>query len=133
MSHLLVYRKEAVILDMEAGIEHLGRGTAGSVDRLIVVVEPGSRSLDTAFKIKALATDIGLRNISVIGNKIRSPQDEEFIRTAVKDFDLIGLLPFTDGFVRADMQRIPVWETNPQCLNIIGEIAEKLVSKQTDS
>ena len=86
-----------------------------------------------AFKIKALATDIGLRNISVIGNKIRSPQDEEFIRTATKDFDLIGLLPFTDGFVKADMQRIPAWEINPQCLNIAGEIAEKLVSKQTVS
>ena len=133
MSHLLVYRKEAVILDMEAGIEHLGRGTASSVDRLIVVVEPGSRSFDTAFKIKSLATDIGLRNISLIGNKIRSAQDEEFIRASAKDFDLIGLLPFTEGFVRADMQRIPAWETNPQCLNSIGEIAEKLVSKQPDS
>jgi CO dehydrogenase maturation factor len=133
MSHLLVYRKEAVILDMEAGIEHLGRGTASSVDRLIVVVEPGSRSLDTAFKIKSLAGDIGLRTISVIGNKIRTAQDEAFIRTAVKDFDLIGLLPFTDGFVRADMQRIPAWESNPECLNIIGEIAEKLAGKLTDS
>jgi CO dehydrogenase maturation factor len=133
MSHLLVYRKEAVILDMEAGIEHLGRGTASSVNRLIVVVEPGSRSIDTAFKIDALARDIGLRNISVIGNKIRSGQDEEYIRTATKDFDLLGLLPFTDGFVKADMQRIPAWVINPQCLNSAGEIAEKLMSKQTVS
>ncbi len=119
---------------MEAGIEHLGRGTASSVDRLIVVVEPGSRSIDTAFKIQALARDIGLRNIAVIGNKIRSAQDEEYIRTATKDFDRYqSFCRLLTGSSRQTCSGFRHGKADPQCLNIAGEIAEKLVGGQTDS
>ena len=72
MAHLLVARNEVVILDMAAGIEHLGRATARAVDKLIIVVEPGRKSLETAFRIKKLAQDIGVTDIAVVGNKIRN-------------------------------------------------------------
>ena len=128
MSHLLVYRKEAVILDMEAGIEHLGRATAGSVDHLIVVVEPGKRSIETALKIAELARDIGLTAVSLIANKIRSEQDRDFILHAAAGLPVIGFLPFNEAFMKADMQRKPSWEVYPQCLDRGREIAEILLA-----
>lgn len=128
MAHLLVYRNEAVILDMEAGIEHLGRATAGAVDRLIVVVEPGKRSIDTALKIVELASDIGLKAVSLIANKIRSEQDRDFIMHAARGLDVIGFLPFNEAFLKADMLRVPSWEADPQCLGGVRAIAEKLLA-----
>ena len=84
--HLVLARDEAIVLDMEAGLEHLGRGTAVAVDRLVVVVEPGRRSVETAHQIHRLANDIGLKKISLLGNKIRSEKDREF---------LVSNMPFT--------------------------------------
>ena len=74
VTHVVLIRDEVVVMDMEAGIEHLGRGTARAVDRLIVVVEPGRRSIDTAENIRKLAGDIGLDRIAVVGNKVRNAQ-----------------------------------------------------------
>ena len=78
--HVVLQRDEVVVMDMEAGIEHLGRATAKAVDKLIVVVEPGRRSIDTAGHIEQLASDIKLNNIAVVGNKIRGPKDEAFLK-----------------------------------------------------
>ena len=86
-------------MDMEAGIEHLGRATAKAVDRLIVVVEPGRRSIDTAGHIKKLASEIQLNNISVVGNKIRSSKDEEFLQKHLADYDFLGFLPYSDALI----------------------------------
>jgi len=133
MAHLLVYRNEAVILDMEAGIEHLGRATAGAVDRLIIVVEPGKRSIDTALKIVELAHDIGLNNVSLIANKIRTEQDRDFILRAAKGLNVLGFLSFNEAFVKADMLRLPAWEADPRCLAHGREIAEKLLAEKEGS
>ena len=127
MAHLLVYRNEAVILDMEAGIEHLGRATARAVDRLIIVVEPGKRSIDTALKIVDLARDIGLNAVSLIANKIRSDQDRDFIMNSAGGLPVIGFLPFEEAFMKADMLRMPSWEADPLCLARCRDIAKKLL------
>ena len=102
--HIVLARDEVVVMDMEAGIEHLGRATAKSVDKLIVVVEPGRRSIDTAEHIRKLATEIHLDKIAVVGNKIRSPKDEDFIRRHLADFEIMGFLPYTDALIEADLQ-----------------------------
>ncbi len=101
--HIVLGRDEVVVMDMEAGIEHLGRATAKAVDRLIVVVEPGRRSIDTAEHIRRLASEIKLTRISVVGNKIRSPQDEAFLRKHLADFDILGFLPYSDALIEADL------------------------------
>jgi CO dehydrogenase maturation factor len=101
--HIVLARDEVVVMDMEAGIEHLGRATAKAVDRLIVVVEPGRRSIDTAEHIRRLASEIKLTRISVVGNKIRSPQDEEFVRKHLADFEILGFLPYCDALIEADL------------------------------
>jgi CO dehydrogenase maturation factor len=90
VTHVVLGRDEVVIMDMEAGIEHLGRATAQAVDKLIVVVEPGRRSIDTAEHIRRLASEIRLNQIAVVGNKIRGPKDEAFLRKHLHDFEFLG-------------------------------------------
>ncbi|MBU4002833.1 MAG: AAA family ATPase, partial [Proteobacteria bacterium] len=97
VTHIVLARDEVVVMDMEAGIEHLGRATAKAVDKLIVVVEPGRRSIETAGHIQALAGDIGLKNLSLVGNKIRSASDEAFLRENLPGFDFLGFLGFDDS------------------------------------
>jgi CO dehydrogenase maturation factor len=103
VTHIVLARNEVVVMDMEAGIEHLGRGTARAVDKLIVVVEPGRRSIDTAGHIRQLASEIGLKNIAVVGNKIRGPKDEDYLRRHLPDFTFLGFLPYEDALIEADL------------------------------
>ncbi len=109
IQHLVIERKDVVLMDMEAGIEHLGRATSGFVDRLLVVLEPGKRSLETAQKIRELAADIHLDKVVAVGNKVRDEQDEAFLRRNLKDMNipLIGTLPYSESIIRADMESLP--------------------------
>jgi CO dehydrogenase maturation factor len=68
-----------------------------------VVVEPGRRSIDTAEHIRRLASEIQLNRIAVVGNKIRSPQDEEFLRKHLTGFDILGFLPYSNDLIEADL------------------------------
>ncbi len=104
--HIVLARDEVVVMDMEAGIEHLGRATAKAVDKLIVVVEPGRRSIDTAGHIRQLAAEIGLNAVVVVGNKIRSQKDREFLQTHLHDFEFLGFLPYDDALIEADLSGI---------------------------
>lgn len=104
MTHLVLYREEVVLMDMEAGIEHLGRATSGSVDALVVVVNPGARSRNAAHKIRKLGKDIGIKNIVVLGNRVRGPEDEELIRSTLPGFDILGFIPEHEEIVNADRQ-----------------------------
>ena len=127
VQNLLLFRKEAVIMDMEAGIEHLGRATAQAVNPLIVVVEPGKRSMETARQIKSLAEDIKLKNIAIIANKVRTEHDINFLKKEAGDIPILGFLSFKDDILKADMESLPPWEVCPGALDVIKGIAEKLV------
>jgi len=102
MSHLVLYQKDVVVMDMEAGIEHLGRGTAGAVDAFIVVVEPGVRSIQTYNKIKSMAMDIGVQQVFVIGNKIRNDGDIAFLKEKIGEENIIGFLNYRDAISETD-------------------------------
>lgn len=102
MNHLVLFRDEIVIMDMEAGIEHLGRATSASVDALIIVVNPGSRSRAAADKIRKLGKDIGIKNIIILGNRVKGIEDEELIRSSLPDYQIIGFLPEQEEIVAAD-------------------------------
>jgi CO dehydrogenase maturation factor len=110
--HIVLARDEVVVTDMEAGIEHLGRATAKAVDKLIVVVEPGRRSIDTAEHIRKLAAEIGLKTIAVVGNKIRSPKDRDFLQNHLHDFEFIGFLPYDDVLIEADLNGISPFDVD---------------------
>lgn len=102
VAHLLVEGDAALVLDMEAGVEHLGRGTVAAVDRLLVVADPGRRAVETARRIRALAADIGLTDVGLVGNRIRSPEDEAFLRGALADMEFVGAVPFDEDIVAAE-------------------------------
>jgi CO dehydrogenase maturation factor len=130
VQHLLVERTDVVLMDMEAGIEHLGRGTSEFVDRLIVVLEPGKRSLETAAKIRELAEDIRLLKLGAVGNKIRGPEDEAFLEKNVKGIPLLGFLPYRDSIIRADMDARPPFEGSEDLVELADQIIEKIIKEQ---
>ena len=124
--HIILARNEVVVMDMEAGIEHLGRGTAQAVNKLIVVVEPGRRSIDTAEHIRHLASQIGLANIAVVGNKIRNSSDEEFIRKYLKDFEILGFIPYDEKLVEADVKGISPFDTDATAKEVVKQMIGRL-------
>jgi CO dehydrogenase maturation factor len=126
MTNLLLYRNEMVIVDMEAGIEHLGRATAQAVDAMIVVVEPGRRSLQTAETIRGLAADIGLTRIFVVANKVRGDEDRKFIREHVSGLPVIGYLPFTANAIQSDLRGVAGYDVAPELVEEAKKIAEAL-------
>jgi CO dehydrogenase maturation factor len=100
--HLLVDREEALIIDMEAGLEHLGRGSTGHVDALVIVVEPGQRAINTARQIKRLAEDLHIRKIMVVGNKVASLDDKKMIEESLADFPVLGHMSLNPKIMEAD-------------------------------
>ena len=124
--HIVLARDEVIVLDMEAGLEHLGRGTAAAVNRLIVVVEPGRRSIDTAAHIRQLAKDIGVKKISLVGNKIRSETDRDFLLQHMPDFDFLGFIPFEAAIIEADLEGRPPFEKNAEGLEAVRMMLHKL-------
>jgi CO dehydrogenase maturation factor len=104
MGHLLLEHDDVVIMDMEAGIEHLGRGTAESVDALVVVVEPGQRSIQTAYQIMNLAADIGIKDVFVVGSKVRDDGDRRLIERSVSPTQLLGYVSFSEDIKRSDQE-----------------------------
>ena len=128
LAHILVARNEVVILDMEAGIEHLGRGTAGAVDKLIIVVEPGRRSIETALNIKKLAAELGLPSVAVVGNKVRSQSDRKFITDSLPGFAVLGFISYDQAVVDADLASRPILDSSPKALAAAREIYQALTS-----
>ncbi len=102
--HLLVKREEALIIDMEAGLEHLGRGSTGQVDALIIVVEPGQRAMNTARQIKKLGEDLKIKNMMIVGNKVNSEEDRRLIERELSDFPVLGYMSFNPKILQADKE-----------------------------
>jgi CO dehydrogenase maturation factor len=102
--HLLVQREEVLIIDMEAGLEHLGRGSTGYVDALIIVVEPGQRAMNTARQIKKLGEDLKIKNMMIVGNKISSEEDRRLIEEQLSDFPVLGHMSFNPKVLQADRE-----------------------------
>jgi CO dehydrogenase maturation factor len=125
--HLLVARNEVVILDMAAGIEHLGRATAKAVDKLIVVVEPGRKSLETAFRVKKLAQDIGLSQIVAVGNKIRNQADRNFLTSNLPGFEFLGFIPYDPAIIDAEISNGQTLEASRPVIQEVNNIYTKLL------
>ena len=126
VTHLFLRRDEVLIMDMEAGIEHLGRGTAQAVEAFIIVVEPGRRSIQTATAVRRLASDVGIRKLYVVGNKVRGPGDREFLSTHLAGFNVIGFLSASERAVEADLKGLAVYDLDPQMVEEAEAIADAL-------
>ena len=104
INNLVLHRKDVVVLDMEAGLEHLGRGTTESMDQFIVVIEPGARSVQTYKNVKRLAKDLGVKQVRVVANKVRNEDDEAFVRSKIPAEDLLGFIHYNTEVIDADRQ-----------------------------
>ncbi|SDK76386.1 ATP-binding protein [Natronincola ferrireducens] len=125
-SHLILGNKDVIVMDMEAGIEHLGRGTAKNVDAFIVVVEPGERSLQTYRKVKQLATDIGVEKIFVVGNKVRNEEDKNFILGEVEADCCLGFIGYNPSIVESDRSNLSPYDANDKIKEEVRSISNKL-------
>ena len=126
LKHLVVERDEVVIVDMEAGIEHLTRGTAGSVDAFIVVVEPGQRSMQTAGVVRDMAKELGVKGVLVAANKIRSDEDLDFIRKGIGDMKLVGHITFDNAIMEADMKGASPFSFSPATVEEVARIKSEI-------
>ncbi len=126
-SHLILQNKDVVVMDMEAGIEHLGRGTAQGVDAFIVVVEPGERSLQTYRKVKKLGSDIGVKQVFVVGNKIRNKDDEDFIKSNLEDGEALGFIYYNQDVINSDRSNQSPYDVSTQTKDEIKVIKDRLL------
>lgn len=126
ISHLMLRSTDVVILDMEAGLEHLGRGTTSGMDQFIVVIEPGARSIQTYKNVKRLAADLGVKQVSVVANKVRSAEDEEFIRSRIPAEDLLGFIHYNSEVIDADRQGKSPYDFSQQLNDEVRAIKEKI-------
>jgi CO dehydrogenase maturation factor len=128
VSNIIVNRDEVVILDMEAGLEHLGRGTTDFVDRFIVVIEPGARSVQTYKKIKQLAADLGITDVSVVANKVRSDEDREFLQSRIPEGELLGFISYNEDVIGADRKGCSPYDIGGVAVDEIRKIKNQIDS-----
>lgn len=122
LSHMILERDEVVLIDMEAGIEHLGRGTVRGIDLLIVLVEPTRRSVEAAHTIRDLAADLGIRRIGVVGNKVSTDRQREFIEDSADGMEILGLVSMNERIQETDISGEPVFSDNPQLIEEVNRI-----------
>ena len=126
LTHVLLDRDEVVLVDMEAGLEHLGRGTTGSMDGLVVVVEPALRSLETLERIRALASDIGVRRIWPLANKVGSDEDRAFLEKNTPEEGYIGMLPFSEGVLRVNRGLASLDDVEPEAWDAVDAVLNRI-------
>jgi CO dehydrogenase maturation factor len=126
LRHLVVERSEVLIADMEAGIEHLTRGTAEFVDAFIVVVEPGQRSMQTAKTVKEMAEGLGVKKVFVVANKVRGSEDLDFIKENIRGMELIGTISFNHAVMEADIRGASPYNYSPQTVSEVKGLKEKI-------
>ncbi len=129
MTHLMFRKDDVLILDMYAGVEHLGRATVDFVDAMIVVVEPTRRSLGTAAQIKKLSNDIGLKRLWLVGNKVRNADEAAFLRAETPGMPVLGLLPADLAVQEADRMGIAVYDHVPSLRQVATEIANMIADE----
>jgi CO dehydrogenase maturation factor len=113
-------------MDMEAGLEHLGRGTAMNMEQFIVVIEPGARSVQTYHNVKRLANDLGVKRVRVVANKVRDERDEEFVKSAIPAEDLLGIIHYNSEVIDADRNGKSPYDYSPTAIEEIRKIKEIL-------
>lgn len=126
VNHIVVKHDETVIIDMEAGCEHMSRGTAKGIDLFLIVVEPGLRSLQTAKKIKEMASEIGVKHIYAIANKLNSKEEIELIKDHLKDTEIIGEIYNNSSITEADLKGVsPADIADKELMDTIDNIINK--------
>ncbi len=131
INNLVLHREDVVILDMEAGLEHLGRGTTEGMDQFVVVIEPGARSIQTYQNVKRLASGLGVKQVRVVANKVRDERDEAFIRAKIPQEDLLGFVHYNPEVIDADRSGSSPYDFSKATVDEIREI-KHLIDKSEE-
>lgn len=126
ISHLVLHSDDVVIMDMEAGLEHLGRGTAQDMEQFVVVIEPGARSIQTYKNVKRLATQLGIKHVRVVANKVRNEEDEAYIRERIPEEDLLGFMHYNQDVIDADRKGQSPYDFSGAAVDEVRAIKERL-------
>lgn len=132
VTHLLLRRDEVVLLDLYAGVEHLGRATADAVDAMLIVVEPTRRSLATAAQIKDLAEDLKLARLYLVGSKVESEEDRRLIESGTPGLPVLGHLPLDEAVRQADLQGRAAYDLSPRLRQAAGELMRAVQRPTTE-
>jgi len=119
LTHTLLQRREAILVDLSAGLEFMGRACVQGIDALVVVVEPGARSIETAVNIARMAGQMGIDRVAAFANKITDPAQIDIIRSQLDPIAVLGSFRLEPALVQADLKRLPVMSTSEQ---LVGEL-----------
>lgn len=133
LSSLIFRKDDVVVMDMEAGLEHLGRGTAGMMDCFIVVIEPGARSVQTYGNVKRLAADLGIDKVYVVANKVRDERDEAFVTEHIPAEDLLGMIHYNAEVIDADRNGESPFDYSAAAVDEIRTIKAKMDAKEKEN
>lgn len=126
INNLILHREDVVILDMEAGVEHLARGTTSGMDQFVVVIEPGARSIQTYRNVKRLALGLGVRQVRVVASKVRDEQDEQFVLEKIPEEDFLGFIHYNPDIIKADRMEAPPYDYSPELVQEVREIMKRM-------
>lgn len=132
LRHLIVDRDEAVVMDMEAGVEHIGRGTAQHVDLMLIVADANMKSLETASSIHKLAGKAGIKQIFLVGNKVRNNVERERIEDFAEknSMKVLDFVPFDQTVADAEMRgETPLNHKDSKAIHAIEKLCNKLMEK----
>jgi CO dehydrogenase maturation factor len=127
LTYTILQRQELVLVDLAAGVEFLGRASIQGIDALVIVVEPGARSIETANNLARMAVELGVKNVAAIGNKITDAAEINTIESQLKDITLLGALPYNQSVRQADLKRIPVIQADTEFIEKLKKVKDSLV------
>lgn len=127
LTHTILQRDELVLVDLAAGVEFLGRASVQGIDAFVVVVEPGSRSIETAGNLAVMARDLGIGTVGAIANKVTEPAQLDAIRSQLEDVPLLGSLAYSKSIQEADLRRAPVIQADAAAVRVLDEARRRLV------
>jgi CO dehydrogenase maturation factor len=132
LRHLVVERDEAVVLDLEAGVEHIGRGTARNVDALLIIADSNLKSLEIAKHVHDMAKAAGMKQLFLVGNRVMNPAQKEAISSFAEKngLSLLTFVPFDQKVIEADMLgETPLKNREIEAIKAIDNICELLLNK----
>lgn len=129
MQHIILYRDDVLVMDMEAGVEHIGRATTRAVDRLVIVVDPGVRSQVAARRIRKLAADIGLQRVSIVANRVKDAEERALVERNLADFDILGVVPFDNRIAAADRDGRRPYDSLEEAPREFVQIVDRLLKE----
>ncbi|MEK7995631.1 MAG: carbon monoxide dehydrogenase, partial [Planctomycetota bacterium] len=126
LAHTILQRQELVLVDLAAGVEFMGRASVQGIDALILVVEPGARSIETARNMANMARGLGIQHVGVIANKITESTQVNLIESQLSDAMLLGTLKYSRALQEADMSRAAVFEADAEITDELKRAATRL-------